>query len=93
MRCAVIRPFIVVLIVGVLRHETFKESFEIASRRRCGIFHHHQTAAGVLNKYGHRSVFDLGSVDFLLNGKGDLVRSFAFCANHDLIVSNAHLAN
>jgi len=70
-----------------------KEFLKIATRGGCGIFHHDEAAASVLNEYGHRSIVDLGNVDLLLNGIGDFVRSFAFCANDDLIVSNTHLAN
>ena len=81
------------LVIGVFRHETLKEPLEIATRRGRGIFHQDEAAAGVLNENGRRSVVDFKSVDLLLNSVGDFVRSFPFCANEDLIVSNAHLAN
>ena len=42
-------------LICIFGHEPVKELFQIAARRRCGIFHDDETAAGMVNKNVHNS--------------------------------------
>ena len=53
----VVRSFSIVLeIIGILRHQTVEKFLQITTRRRIGIFHHDQTATGMLDKNSQNSV-------------------------------------
>jgi hypothetical protein len=48
---AALRP--VRKIIGIFRHESIEERFQIAARGRIGILHYDDTATGVLNEHSH----------------------------------------
>lgn len=77
-------------VIGVLRHEPLEKFFEIFSRCRIGVFHHDETATGVLNKNGDGPVTHAAFVDLLLNRIGDFVGAFAVGANIELVLMNVH---
>src|SRR2546421_7449487 len=90
MRCAVVGSFVVVLVIGVLRHEPFEEFFQVAARRRCSVFHDDDTAARVLNEDRHGPRGDAAPVDNLPDLVGHFVSSLAFGPNFELLAANAH---
>ena len=92
MRCAVVRTFIVMLIIGVFRHEILEKLLQVAPRGWRGILHHCQTATRVLNKYRYDAVADLALVDLLLDFIRDFVGSLAVRSNFQLFMLHAHLS-
>ena len=77
MRGAIVRSFVIVFIIRILRYQPFKKVFQISARGRRRIFHQRQTAARVLNKDSNRAVLDLSIVDLFLNLIGNFVSPFA----------------
>ena len=73
-------------VIGIFRHEAVEKLFQIALRRRVGIFHHHDAAASVLNKDRDCSVSQAGLVDLRLHFIGDFVETFAVAAHFDSVV-------
>jgi len=87
----VVGTFVVVLEVLIFRHELVEELFQIASRRRRGVFHRSQTATGVLHKNGDGSIAHAALVDLVLNLIGDFVCAFAACFDRKAVGVDAHL--
>ena len=77
-------------VIGILRHESVEELFQIASRSWIGIFHDDDAATGVLNKNRHCPISDAASIDLRLNFIRDFVEPFAVGADFELLVMNAH---
>jgi hypothetical protein len=77
-------------IVGIFGHQALEEFFQIASRRRIGIFHDDNAAAGVLNKNGDGSILDAALVDLRVNLGGDFVQALAVGAHFKLLVADVH---
>ena len=77
-------------VIGIFRHEAVEKFFQIALRRRVGIFHHHDAAASVLNKDCDCSVSQAGLVDLRLHVSGDFVETFAVAAHFDSVVMNLY---
>ena len=77
-------------VIGIFRHEPLEKFLEIFSRCRIGIFHHNETATGVLNENCHRPVAQGALVDLRLHVAGDFIGAFAVGANVELVLMNAH---
>ena len=90
-RSAVIGPLSRVHeVIAVFRHEPLEKFLEIFSRRRIGIFHHNETATGVLNENCDGPGAHAVLVDLRLHVAGDFVGAFAVGANVELVLMNAH---
>jgi len=90
-RSHVVRAFIVMFeVICVFGHEPVKKLFQIAARRGRGIFHDHETTAGVLNENVHNSTAHPGSADLALDLRCDLISAFAVCSNFKAILFHRH---
>ena len=88
-RGAVVRPFVVVLVVRFLRDEAFEESLQIAARGRRGVFHDHEAAARMLDENRYRAGGDAAALHDLLNLIGDFVRPLALRSHLEFFAPNA----
>ncbi len=77
-------------VIGVFRHKPLEKFFEIFSRRRIGIFHHNETATGVLNENCDDPIAHAGLVDLCLHVAGDFAGAFAVGTNIELVLMNLH---
>src|SRR5205085_1836472 len=77
-RRAVIRPFVVVLVIRVFGHEALEEFFQIAASGGRGVFHDDETAARMAHKDRRRPGRDFASRNDLLDFIGNFVRPLAF---------------
>ena len=77
-------------VIGIFRHEPLEKFFKIFSRRWIGVFHHNETATGVLNKDCDGPVACAALVDLCLHVAGDFVGAFALGANIELVLMNLH---
>ena len=90
-RSHVVRAFIVMLeVIRIFGHEPVKKLFQVAARRRRGIFHDDETTAGVLNKNVHNSTAHPRSADLALDLRRDLISAFAGCSNFKTILFHRH---
>jgi hypoxanthine phosphoribosyltransferase len=79
-------------VIGIFRHETVEELFQIASRGGVGIFHDNKAATGVLDKHRDCSISHSAIVDLGLHLIGDFVETFAVGADFELVVVEAHFS-
>ena len=91
-RRAVVRAFIIVLIVGVLGHELFEKSLQIPPGRRSGVFHDDETATGVTRKHRHGPSFDFTLRDSFSDLVSNLVSSFPARLDVETFRVRAHLS-
>src|SRR5207244_5037093 len=54
-------------VIGVLRHESIEEFFQVSTCSGIGILHDDNAATGVLNKNSHCAISDAAPVDLRLN--------------------------
>ena len=73
-------------VIGVLRHESIEEFFQVSTCSGIGILHDDNAATGVLDKSGHCSISNAALVDLRLNFIGDFVQSLAVGAKIELVV-------
>jgi hypothetical protein len=76
--------------LGIFRDKAIEEFLEIASRRGVGILHDDNAATSVLNKDGHRPIAYAAFSDPRLHIVSDFVQPFAFSANFEFFMMNAH---
>src|ERR1700719_251765 len=92
MRRHIVGTFVVMLeIICVFRHETVKEFFQVAPRRRGGILHHEQAAARMLDEQSYNSVPDMILVHQRLNFVGNFICSLTFPSNFQPIRADMHI--
>ena len=77
-------------VIGVLRHESIEEFFQVSTCSGIGILHDDNAATGVLNKNSHGPVSPSASVDLCLNFIGDFVKALMVGADFELVVMNVH---
>ena len=77
-------------VIGIFRHEPLEKFFEIFSRRRIGVFHHNETATGVLNENCDDPVAHAGFVDLRLHVAGDFIGALATCLDGGMAGLDAH---
>jgi hypothetical protein len=86
----IVRSFLVMFEVLVLRHEFVEEPLQIATRSRRGILHRDQAAAGVLDKNRRDSRSNSAFIDDRLNLFGDFVRPLSLRLDFKFVRMHAH---
>jgi len=87
---AVVRAFVVVLVIGILRHKALEEIFQITARSRRRVLHDHETATRVPNEHRHSSGGDVTLAEDSLNLVGNFVCSLSVRPHLECFALNRH---